>query len=108
MSEPTYKVVEIVGTSETSISKAIDGAIANVASVVSLASVPAIAGYSASKAALFSATQAAACLASDWVFAAAFRAASAISAGSRSCSTSSLSTSLSISIFNSVLPMARV
>lgn len=28
MSEPTYKVVEIVGTSETSISKAIDGAIA--------------------------------------------------------------------------------
>src|SRR6185312_4096145 len=35
------------------------GLIANVASVVSLASVPAIAGYSASKAALFSATQAA-------------------------------------------------
>lgn len=27
MSEPTYKVVEIVGTSETSISKAIEGAI---------------------------------------------------------------------------------
>lgn len=35
------------------------GTIANVASVVSLASVPGIAGYSASKAALFSATQAA-------------------------------------------------
>src|SRR5262249_52947747 len=35
------------------------GLIANVASVVSLAAVPAIAGYSASKAALFSATQAA-------------------------------------------------
>ncbi|HXS06782.1 MAG TPA: SDR family oxidoreductase [Rhizomicrobium sp.] len=35
------------------------GLIANVASVVSLASVPAIAGYCASKAALFSATQAA-------------------------------------------------
>jgi len=35
------------------------GLIANVASVVSLASVPTIAGYSASKAALFSATQAA-------------------------------------------------
>jgi flavin-binding protein dodecin len=28
MSEPIYKVVEIVGTSETSISKAIEGAIA--------------------------------------------------------------------------------
>jgi flavin-binding protein dodecin len=28
MPEPTYKVVEIVGTSETSISKAIEGAIA--------------------------------------------------------------------------------
>lgn len=28
MSEPTYKVVEIVGTSEASISKAIEGAIA--------------------------------------------------------------------------------
>jgi NAD(P)-dependent dehydrogenase (short-subunit alcohol dehydrogenase family) len=35
------------------------GTIANVASVVSLASVPSIAGYSASKAALFSATQSA-------------------------------------------------
>jgi dodecin len=28
MSEPIYKVVEIVGTSETSISKAIEGAVA--------------------------------------------------------------------------------
>ena len=28
MSEPTYKIVEIVGTSEISISKAIEGAIA--------------------------------------------------------------------------------
>jgi flavin-binding protein dodecin len=28
MSEPTYKVVEIVGTSEASISKAIEGAVA--------------------------------------------------------------------------------
>ena len=28
MSEPTYKIVEIVGTSEVSISKAIEGAIA--------------------------------------------------------------------------------
>jgi flavin-binding protein dodecin len=31
MAEPTYKVVEIVGTSEVSISKAIEGAIAKAA-----------------------------------------------------------------------------
>ena len=34
MSEPTYKVVEIVGTSEVSISKAIEGAIAKASGTI--------------------------------------------------------------------------
>jgi dodecin len=34
MSEPTYKVVEIVGTSETSISKAIEGAFAKASGTI--------------------------------------------------------------------------